>query len=113
MKLRLLLVLCLVFAALVTTAGAATLDTGAKTGAGQSPVTLQVQELQDIMMADKAIVAQILQLQDIPEVQALLGDPEIIRAVAEGDIDALTGNPAFLQLLNHPRIQEIQKRVKP
>lgn len=86
----------------------------AEEGADRKPqVKKQVEELQEMLMADKEIVALIIMLKDNPEVQALLQDPDVASAVANGDIDALTGNPRFLDLLNNPQVQEIQKRVKP
>lgn len=78
----------------------------------QPQVKKQMEELQEMLMADKEIVALIIQLKDNPEVQALLQDPDVASAVANGDVDALSGNPRFLDLLNNPQVQEIQKRVK-
>ncbi|WP_154650475.1 hypothetical protein [Geotalea daltonii] len=78
----------------------------------QPQVKMQLEELQDALLADKEIVALILMLKDNPEVQALLQDPDVVTAVTNGDIDALAGNPRFLEILNNPQVQEIQKRVK-
>jgi PAS domain-containing protein len=44
--------------------------------------------------------------------QALLSNPDIIRAVQSGDYSVLVTNPAFLRLLNNPRVQEIGKRMQ-
>jgi hypothetical protein len=73
----------------------------------------QVQELQEKMLKDSDIMSLILALQNDPEMQALLSDPAVLNAVQTGDINALTNMPRFMQLLNNPRIQEIQKLVKP
>lgn len=90
---------------------ASALETADK-AVSQPQIKMQLEELQDALLADKEIVALILMLKDNPEVQALLKDPDIATALTNGDIDALTGNPRFLEMLNNPQVQEIQKRVK-
>ncbi|WP_243372415.1 hypothetical protein [Geotalea sp. SG265] len=105
-----------IVALLVFILGCSTLDALALEAAGngsqQPQVKKQVEELQKTLLADKEIVALILMLKDNPEVQALLQDPDVVSAVTNGDVEALTGNPRFLELLNNPQVQEIQKRVK-
>ena len=55
---------------------------------------------------------QIRALQNDPEMQALLSNPDVIRAVQSGDYSVLVTNPAFLRLLNNPRVKEIGKRMQ-
>jgi len=64
------------------------------------------------MMGDQEVMALILSLQNDPEFQKVLEDPEIMNAVNAGDVAALTANPRFMQLLNNPTVQDIQKKVK-
>jgi hypothetical protein len=64
------------------------------------------------MLQDQGVMEQIRALQHDPEMQALLSNPDIIRAVQSGDYSVLVTNPAFLQLLNNPRVQEIGKRMQ-
>jgi hypothetical protein len=71
----------------------------------------QIQGLQQRMMSDKEIVDMILSLQDDPDVQRVLQDPEIMKAVNSGDINALLSNPKFMKLLESPTIQDITKKV--
>jgi hypothetical protein len=71
-----------------------------------------VREFQEKMLGDTDIMALILALQNDPEMQMLLNDPAVLNAVASGNINALTGNPRFMQLLNNPRIREIQQRIE-
>jgi hypothetical protein len=42
-----------------------------------------------------------------------LSDPDIMRAVQNLDIEALTNSRKFKQLLDHPKIRQIQKQVRP
>ena len=74
-------------------------------------VTPNVEELKERMMKDEGIMALVLAMQNDPEMQALLNDPAIIRAIQAGDIGTLINNPDFMRLLNNPRVREIEKRV--
>lgn len=78
---------------------------------GQSGIPSQVEGLKERMMKDEGIMALIRALQDDPEMKAILSDPEMMSALQAGDIGALINNPAFLKILNNPRVREIEKRV--
>ncbi len=69
------------------------------------------ESLQRKMMSDKEIMAMIQSLQNDPEFQKALQDPEIMRAVNAGDVAALTSNPKFMKLLQNSTVQEIQRKV--
>jgi len=71
----------------------------------------QIQQLQQRMMSDEEVVQMILSLQNDPDVQKILEDPEIMKAVNAGDINALLSNPKFMKLLENPTIQDIRKKV--
>ena len=71
----------------------------------------QIQQLQQKMMSDEEVVQMILSLQNDPDVQNILKDPEIMEAVNAGDINALLSNPKFMKLLENPAIQDIRKKV--
>lgn len=71
----------------------------------------QIQKLQQRMMSDEEIVNMILSLQNDPDIQGVLQDPEIMKAVNSGDINALLSNPKFMKLLENPTIQDIRKKV--
>jgi hypothetical protein len=71
-----------------------------------------VQTLQEKMMGNEEILAMILSLQNDPDFQAVFQDPDIMRSVSEGDIDALLSNPKFLKLLENPAIQGIEERIE-
>ncbi len=68
--------------------------------------------LQEKMTRDKEIMALIQSLQDSPEFRQILEDPEIMKAVNNGDIAALTANPRFMKLLDNSTVKEIEKKVK-
>ncbi len=71
----------------------------------------QIEQLQQRMMSDEEVVQMILSLQNDPDVQKILQDPEIMKAVNAGDINALLSNPKFMKLLENPTIQDIRKKV--
>ncbi len=71
----------------------------------------KVQSLQDSIMFDQNIMALILSLQNDPDIQELLQDPAILNAVNSGDFTTLMSNPKFINILQNPTIQEIQKEV--
>jgi len=80
---------------------------GASQGAGS-----EVSSLQNKMMNDQEIMGLIQSLQNDPEFKKLLEDPEVMKAVSDGDIPALMANPKFTKLLNNSTVQDIQKKIK-
>ncbi|HTP66471.1 MAG TPA: DUF4124 domain-containing protein [Geobacteraceae bacterium] len=85
---------------------------GPQQGAGgQAALPPKAEELKDRMMNDEGIMTLIRALQDDPDMRALLGDPALMRAVQAGDIGTLINNPAFLKLLDNPRVKEIERKL--
>ena len=64
-----------------------------------------------IMLNDKAVMDLIHSLQNDPEFQKILNDPDIMAAVSRGDLADLMKNPKFIQLLNHPKVLEIKEKL--
>lgn len=81
-------------------------------GADDRSIAPKVEEMKERMMHDEGTMAIIRALQDDPELQALLGDPAMMRAIQTMDIGALMNNPAFMNLLNNPRVRDIGKRMQ-
>lgn len=74
-------------------------------------VASQVEALQEKMLNDADIMALIGALQNDPDMQRLLDDPAAVEAARRGDINSLVANPRFMQLLNNPRVREIQRKI--
>lgn len=91
-------------------AKSSTAVSGAGPGSGNTAGT--VKDLQGKMTGDKDIMALIQSLQDNPEFKQILEDPEIMKAVNDGDFAALTANPRFMKLLDNSTVKEIEKKVK-
>lgn len=75
-------------------------------------VARNVEELKERMLNDEGIMALIRAMQNDPEMQALLSDPAILRAIQFMDIGTLINNSYFMKILNNPRVQEIEKRMQ-
>lgn len=98
-----------------TTANGAGALPSAATGqstAGSGSIAPQLQELMGRIQNDEGTMALVRTLQSDPQMQALLKDPAVLRAVQAGDVGALMGNPAVMKLLANPKVQEIEKRVQ-
>ncbi len=68
--------------------------------------------LQNKMTSDKEVMGLIQSLQDDPDFKKILEDPEMMKALQEGNITALTSDPRIMKLLNNPTVKEIEKKVK-
>ena len=65
------------------------------------------------MMSDEQIMTLIYSLQNDPDIQNILKDPDLLNALNAGDIDTLRSNPTFMNLLQNKKIQQIKKRMNP
>lgn len=77
----------------------------------EKDISPEMESLQNSMMNDQEVMSRIMSLQEDPKMKALLKDPEFMKAIHSGDISSLMANPKFIELLNNPEIQEIQKKV--
>jgi len=71
----------------------------------------QIQAMQKLMLSDKEIINVITSLKDDPDVQEILKDPALMKAINSGDLETLISNPKFLKLLSNPKILNIKKKV--
>ena len=76
-----------------------------------STITSEIQALQTLIKNDQEIMNMILSLQNDPDFQEIMRDPNIVNALNSGDIAALISNPKFISLLNNQKVQEIQKKL--
>ena len=79
--------------------------------ASQSNAGGQVNSLEDKMLGDSEIMDTIHALQNDPDFQKVLQDPEIMKAVQTGDVAALMSNPQFMKLMNKQAIKDINKKL--
>lgn len=72
-----------------------------------------VQSLTTSIASDQGLMTSILQLQSDPDMQAILSDPELMRAVQSFDIQTLQNHPKIKKLMNNSNVKSIQHRVQP
>ena len=82
-------------------------------GSTQPALNAQIQQLQQTIMGDAALMQLLSSLLEDPQVQTVLADPTIIQAVQSQDFHTLMAHPKVMQLLNHPVIRDISKRLSP
>lgn len=66
--------------------------------------------MQQQLMANQEIMALINSLQNDPQVQAILTDPELMQAIYAGNIEALLNNPKLKDLADNPTIKSITEK---
>lgn len=83
-----------------------------QTGMGSSPGTGALESLQSTMTSDQGVMSMILQLQSDPDMQAVLSDPELMRAVQSFDFETLRTHPKIQKLMQNQKVQAIHDRVQ-
>ena len=78
-------------------------------GPTMSPSALQ--SIQSSMVSNPGVMSSISELQNDPQMKAVLDDPEIMRAVQNFDLQALSDNPKIKALMNNAKIKRIQRSV--
>jgi hypothetical protein len=82
---------------------------GASTG--NQVNTADIQAMQQSIMGNEQLMAMIMSLQNDPEVQAILQDPEVMNAINAGDMNTLMANPKFRRLMENAKIKEITREA--
>lgn len=75
------------------------------------PAGIDPGALQQRIYSDPGLMAEIMALQNDRQIQGILGDPAILQHLQSGNIGALTSDPRIIDLLNHPRIKQIQRKI--
>jgi hypothetical protein len=70
-------------------------------------ITHQFQQLQSTLTQDPASVQSIMSLQSDPQIQAVLSDPAIMKAIQEGDFTSLLGNPKIQALESDEHLKQV------
>ena len=77
--------------------------------AGSANINLN--QLQSTLKAKPGTMTLISGLQNDPDMQAILSDPKIMKAIQRGDYTALANNPKFQKLMKNPKIKQISGSV--
>lgn len=82
----------------------------ASAAAGTAPTGLDIGSIRQQILGQPETMEAIGRLQDDPQIKALLSDPELVRRIMSGDIEAIRSDPRFQQLLDNPSIRAIVSR---
>lgn len=81
-------------------------------GLGSSSGQSALEATQQQIVTDPGLFSLVLSLQTDPDVQAILADPNIMKAIASGDYDALMHDPKIIALTQNPKVREIIDSVQ-
>ncbi|MBL8298373.1 MAG: hypothetical protein JNN30_08510 [Rhodanobacteraceae bacterium] len=73
-------------------------------------LTQDIQSLQKQLMQDPATLQSIMSLQSDPQIQAILQDPAVLKAIQEGDYTSLLGNPKIRALENNTQLNQLVRQ---
>ena len=80
--------------------------------AAQGTTSSQMAQIQNTIMANPNMMADIQSIAADPEVLKLMSNPAIIQAATTKDVNALKNNPAAMQLMQNPKVQALIERLK-
>jgi hypothetical protein len=67
----------------------------------------EFQQLQSSLAQDPATMQSIMSLQSDPQIQAVVSDPAIMKAIQEGDFTSLLTNPKIQALENNEHVKQL------
>ena len=67
----------------------------------------EFQQLQSSLAQDPATMQSIMSLQSDPQIQAVVSDPAIMKAIQEGDFTSLLNNPKIQALENNEHVKQL------
>jgi len=70
----------------------------------------EIQQLQTHLAQDPAAMQSIMSLQSDPQIQALLNDPAIAKAIQDGNYASLLGNPKIQALESNEHVKQLLQR---
>jgi hypothetical protein len=78
-----------------------------KSPARDEALTRDIQQLQASLAQDPTAVQAIMNLQSDPQIQAVLSDPAIVKAIQEGDYTSLLSNPKIQALESNEKLKQL------
>jgi hypothetical protein len=81
-----------------------------KSSARDDTVTRDIQQLQASLAQDPTAVQAIMNLQSDPQIQAVLSDPAIMKAIQDGDYTSLLGNPKIQALESNEQLKQLVRQ---
>ena len=81
--------------------------TSAKSSAHDETLTREIQQQTARLAQDPAAMQSIMSLQSDPQIQAILNDPAIVKAIQEGDFMSLLGNAKIQALESNEHLKQL------
>ena len=78
-----------------------------KSSTRDDTLTRDIQQLQASLAQDPTAVQSIVDLGSDPQIQAVLTDPAIVKAIQEGDYASLLGNPKIQALESNEKLKQL------
>ncbi len=72
---------------------------------------LDFQSIQESVTGNPKLMGIVTSLENDPDVQKIMADPELMEAVRSGDLGTLLTRPEFLRLLENPKVQGIGREL--
>lgn len=82
-------------------------DSSDQSRSADNDLTRDVQQLQTRLAQDPATMQSIMSLQSDPQIQAILSDPAIMKAIQEGDYMSLLGNAKIQALESNEHLKQL------
>ena len=82
-----------------------------KSSRGDDALTGDIQQLQTRLAQDPAAMQSIMSLQSDPQIQAVLSDPAIVKAIQEGDYMSLLGNAKIQALESNEHLRQLLQQA--
>ena len=73
----------------------------------------QLEQIRHRIMSNPDVLAQVMSLQQDPDLLAILNDPQVMQAVMSGQISVLQNHPKINQLESNPTVQSIMRALNP
>jgi hypothetical protein len=86
-------------------------DSSAKTSARDNGMSQEIQQMQARLAQDPSTMKSIMALQSDPQIQALLNDPAIMKAIQEGDYVSLLGNAKIQALDSNEHLKQLLQQA--
>lgn len=86
--------------------------TSSKSSASDDTLTRDIQQLQTSLAQDPTTMQSIMSLQSDPQIQAVLSDPAIVKAIQEGDYTSLLGNPKIQALESDEHLKQLVQQLE-
>jgi hypothetical protein len=85
-------------------------SSGKSSARDDDTLTRDIQQLQASLAQDPTALQSIMSLQSDPQIQAVLSDPAIVKAIQEGDYTSLLANPKIQALESNAKLKQLVRQ---